>query len=134
MSGTYPNGKEYDNSKSYSAFSKSGKTTSHYVDLNGDGDYEDVINGVKEDSVTWKYTRVKSGKTIKLNSVGTSYDSAYSYTSKSAKNRKGELNTSTTNTKSRNFYAATSIRIVFYDKLSKSYGTSEFIIMRSVSK
>ena len=35
-------------------------TTSHCVDLNGDGDFDDVVNGIDEDYVLYRYKTVKT--------------------------------------------------------------------------
>ncbi|WP_026671099.1 hypothetical protein [Butyrivibrio sp. AE3006] len=121
-------------SENYSAYSSSGKTTTHKVDLNGDGDFDDIINGVYESKVTYKYKKIKSGKTLKLSNVGTSYNSSTSYTSKYRENRKEEKITASNVSKTRNFEAPTALRITYYDKLLKCYGVSEYTITHPVSK
>jgi hypothetical protein len=136
LSGTYPDGSKYDHSDSYSAYSSTGTTTEHMVDLNGDGDYDDTINGISESNVTYKYSTIKSGRTLKLSKVGENYDSSLSNTTKYEwnTNRKGEKESSSTTSKDRNFYAPTKIRITYYDKLLKQYGTTAYTIKLRVTK
>ncbi|WP_026525974.1 hypothetical protein [Butyrivibrio sp. MB2005] len=123
-------------SDTYSAYSYSGKKTTHKVDLNGDGDFDDTINGVYEDRVSYKWSKIKSGKTLKLSTVGESYGSSSSYTYKYEyyKNRKGENRSVSNVEKDRNFDATTAIRITYFNKITKQYGTDTFYITRSVSK
>ncbi|WP_026496539.1 hypothetical protein [Butyrivibrio sp. WCD3002] len=134
MSGTNPDGTKYDHSGSYSAYSKTGKTTEHCIDLNGDGDFDDTINGMSERNVTYKYSKTKSGKTVRLSKVGKDYDSSYSSTKKYTNWWSDEYGSTSTTIKDRNFYAPTQIRITYYDKLLKQYGTSAYTIRLRVSK
>lgn len=134
MEGTYPDGSKYDNSGSYSAYSSTGKITKHMVDLNGDGDYDDTINGISERLVTYKYKKVKSGKTIKLSKVGEKYDSSFSSTKKDKNWFNDEYGSVSSTSKTRNFSAPTEIRITYYDKLLKNYGTATYTIRLKVSK
>ncbi len=45
------------------------RTSQHKVDLNGDGDYLDIINGVEEWNVEYKFTQVRNNTKIKLSKV-----------------------------------------------------------------
>lgn len=128
-------------SNDYYEVTASGKKVTHEVDLNGDGDTLDVVNGISEDEVTYKYTTVKSGKKIKLSTVN---DVSYSYSYTSKKNSSGTYNytgadgtSAETYTYTKNgytLYAPTQIKVTYYDKLSKSYGTRTFTVYRAVKK
>jgi hypothetical protein len=134
LTGTDRYGNTYDRTDNYSAYSNSGTTTTHRVDLNGDGDFDDTVNGISESNVRYKYTKVKSGKTIKLSTVGTDYDSSFSYTMKDSKNSKDELINYSSNTKDRNLYAPTKVRVTVYDKLTKTYSVITKEIYVAVKK
>ena len=128
-------------SNDYYEVTASGKKVTHEVDLNGDGDTLDVVNGISEDEVTYKYTTVKSGKKIKLSTVN---DVSYSYTETSKKKSSGtyyytgadgtSARTYTNTTNGYTLYAPTQIKVTYYDKLSKSYGTRTFTVYRAVKK
>ena len=66
----------------------------------------------------------KSGKKIKLGTVG--WDQTYSVTSKAKTytNANDDKIESTTTNNGYNFYAPTKIKVTYYDKLSKTYGSS----------
>ncbi len=134
ISGKDREGKDYDYSDIYSSYSSSGKYTTHRVDLNGDGDFDDIINGINESYVYYKYKKIKSGKTVKLGTVGDNQNSSLSYTYKDLKNRKGELRSYSRNVKTRNFVAPTSFRITIYDKITKSYDRVEVTVSHPVKK
>ncbi len=128
----YEEEKKY--SDKYSAYSETGKTTTHKVDLNGDGDFDDTINGVPESNVTYRWKKTKSGKMVKLSTVGENYGSSTSYTYKNSENRNKEKISGSNVSKTRNFTAPTAFRITFFNKITKQYGTTEFTITRPVSK
>ncbi len=133
ISGKYPDGSDYDYSDRYSEYSSKGKETEHWEDLNGDGDFDDIVNGVNEKQVSYKYKKTKSGKTLKLSKVGERQNSSINYKEK-YKNYYDEYGTFSNNEKDRNFSAPTRIRITYYDKLLKNYETATYTIRLKVSK
>ena len=134
LAGTDRWGKPYDRSATYSAYNETGVDTVHRADLNGDGDFDDVVDGMSESNVSFKYSKVKSGKTVKLSTIGYDYDSALSYTKKEEKNRKDQVITYSEKDTTRNLYAPTSIRITYFDKLTNTYDTIEKVVYIAVKK
>ncbi|WP_026499341.1 hypothetical protein [Butyrivibrio sp. WCD2001] len=137
MSGTNPQtGEQYDHSNTYSAYNRTSSVTEHRVDLNGDGDFDDIIGGISESEVTYKFTPVKSGKKITLSTVGNDggFDSSLNWTSKDGKNTKGEILTGSSSYKNRNYFATTVIRVTYFDKISKTYGQEDFFVKCAVKK
>ena len=135
LKGTDRYGDEYDHSKNYSAYYSTGTTTTHREDLNGDGDYDDVVNGISEKNVTFKYTKVKSGKTIKLGTVG--YNSGIDVsttTSSRYTNSKEQYIVTDNRMNSREVAAPTSIRVTYYDKLEKRYCITTKVIYLAIRK
>ncbi|WP_408071722.1 hypothetical protein [Butyrivibrio sp. JL13D10] len=101
----------------------SGKSTYHPVDLNGDGDFLDTIYGISEkNGEAFTYKKFKSGKTLKLSTVGVSSTgkSSISY-KKYVKNANDELVYFNSTGTSQSNLAPTVIRVTYYDKENKSY-------------
>ncbi len=96
------------------------------ADLNGDGDTLDTVNGIEEDNVTVKYTKIKNNKKIKLGKVGSYYVSSsnYTYGTSSSSYSSSQLVTS----------APTYVKVVYYDKVSKQYGTYQTTIYKKINK
>ncbi len=116
-----------DYPENYDSYKYSYTTTNHKVDLNGDGDFDDTVNGVKETSVSYRYKTVKSGKKITLGTVTSKseFNRTGSHTYKDYKNANGEKVTSSSSGKEMDgFYAPTIIRVTYFDKLNKEYGVS----------
>jgi hypothetical protein len=148
---TYTDADQFDE---YSAV----KVDGHLVDLNGDGDYLDTINGISESGSTWKFTTVKNKAKITLSKVKgdeSEYSKKYSsqaYISQTrtdengviARDDNGEIITDYTmvdNTKytqtsssSKGLYAPTLVRVTYFDKTEKSYKVYTDIIYLKTSK
>ncbi|WP_035767389.1 hypothetical protein [Butyrivibrio sp. NC2002] len=102
------------------------------LDLNGDGDCLDTIDGISEsEKKTEVYTKVKNGKKIKLGSEP--YLSNYSKTfydrTVDGKDYKGIYENSSVGNVS-----STRILIIYQDKLTKVYDTDYVDIYRTLSK
>ncbi len=96
------------------------------ADLNGDGDTLDTVNGIDEDNVTVKYSKIKNNKKIKLSKVGEYNVKSYNYTygTSSTSSSTSQLVTS----------APTYVKVVYYDKVSKQYGTYQTTIYKKINK
>ncbi|WP_026499582.1 hypothetical protein [Butyrivibrio sp. WCD2001] len=130
----------------YERSASGSRVQNHEVDLNGDGDTVDTINGITESNVNFKYTTVKNNKKIKLSTIG--YDATYSNSSKS----RGKANTATgktnywdtnaagnpveetTTNNGYSLYAPTIVKVTVLDKLNDQYATYNFTIYRKVGK
>ncbi|MCR5100193.1 MAG: hypothetical protein K6B41_02415 [Butyrivibrio sp.] len=131
-------GTAYSNPDAYYTYAYSGTTTTgKKVDLNGDGDYLDTINGIDEQDVDFTYSTVKSGKQLKLSTVGynngnettvTAYK-GYDYVAKAS-----TAITSTSTDSDKSLYAPTAIKVTYYDKVTKTYTTTDPIILWTKAK
>ena len=130
---------DFNYSYSYSA---SGKTVYHKVDLNGDGDTDDIVGGISESEVTYKYSKVRSGKKIKLSTVGWDQASVREFKARTdsagknptQSNEAGAAVTQKQTDNAYNLYAPTHIKVTVYDKLNKEYSTIDRTIYRVVKK
>lgn len=124
----------YTEKDEYYTYSKNttqtGSTTTYAQDLNGDGDILDMINGANESSVSYKFTKVKNGKKIKLSTVGTRKGTnttttvnAYNYT-----DGRSNSTTYTSTSTSTSTYAPTVIRVIYYDKIAKCNYSTDYTI------
>ncbi len=148
---TYKDKKQFD--------SYSGETTSgHKVDLNGDGDYLDTINGVTESNVDYKYTQVRNNTKIKLSKVTRSFKynrktyNGSAYTSQVETDENGAVKKDDNDEEIRTYnlvdkedyteesgsnssmYAPTSILITYYDKEAGEYKVCDLTVYLRVSK
>ncbi len=134
------------------------QTDEHYVDLNGDGDYLDIVNGVKEWDVDFKYTTVRNKSKITLSKVKeeTKYSSKTYNNSAYVSQEKTDANGNwmkddngdylydyrlvdaddytQSSYSSKGVYAPTSIKITYYDKDAKAYKVYEKSIMLKTGK
>jgi hypothetical protein len=111
-------------------------TESHPVDLNGDGDFDDVIEGVAENSVTYRLKTVKNNKKITLGKLpsytnkttnqSTTYNNANSTENWSKQTSKDEAGLENV--------APTLIKITLYNKVSKEYEVVEYEIHKRIKK
>jgi len=106
----------------------------HKLDLNGDGDTLDTVNGISESNVTYRFTKTKSGKKIKLGKVGA--DQSYTISKREKVDPATNQTAIEENIKNNgyNLYAPTKIKVTYYDKLSKTYGSRTFDIKLRVKK
>ncbi|WP_044913745.1 hypothetical protein [Butyrivibrio sp. WCE2006] len=134
--------KEGHGNYGYTYSNISGNAVDAGIDLNGDGDTDDIIDGVSESNARYKFTTVKSGKKIKLSKVGV--DQSYSYEVNSrtrdngkdiyAKNVAGNAVSEKFTNKGYALVAPTVIKVVVYDTLAQEYHTIEKTIYRTVKK
>ncbi len=114
---------------------KSVETTRyHHVDLNGDGDYDDVVNGIDEDSVLYRYKTVKNKSKITLSKTP-SYTKTTTRNSTTYHNSNATENTSTVkydNNKGYCLTAPTSIRITLYNKIAKQYEDVTYTVWKKI--
>lgn len=128
----------------------------HILDLNGDGDCLDIVNGVKEWDVEWKYKTVKNKSKITLSTVKRdsksstkTYNSIISQTKTDADGnavldengnvvkeyRNLDANDYTSfYSSTKGMYAPTNIKITYYDKVEKAYKVYEQAIMLKTGK
>ena len=124
----------YSTASKTSTSSKTIETTNtHPVDLNKDGDYDDIVDGVNERYVTYRYKTVKNNKKITLSKV-TSYwkstsKSSTSYTDNTEANYSSEDISGATDAANK---APTSILITLYNKSAKEYVDVEYVIYKKV--
>ena len=120
-------GKKYTNTKIIET------TETHPVDLNNDGDYDDVVDGVYESAVTYRYKTVKNNKKITLSKV-TSYRKTTTTSStvvkdnEDASSSKEEISGAT----DAQAKAPTSIKVTLYDKSAKEYVDVYYTIYKKV--
>ena len=106
------------------------KGTNHFVDLNGDGDYLDTVRGQSESNSNFTFKTIKSGKTLKLSTVGYNGTLAETTNYKKMKNANGDLVNSTSTSKGQYNLAPTVIRITYYDKDAREYDVAEYTLWR----
>ena len=98
-------------------------TTSAPIDLNGDGDFLDVVGGIHENNPgnAFRFTKIKSGKTITLSRVAPYIDSVETLNCKKYRNKNGELVYSKLSTKLKKNLAPTVIRVTYQDCDTREY-------------
>lgn len=110
-------------------------TAPHPVDLNGDGDYDDTINGMKEERVYFRYKTVKNGKKIKLSKVRYNHvettEKSITYKNNADQN-KSEI--TKTNYANWDATAPTAVRVTVLNKVTKNYETYTYMIYKKVKK
>ncbi len=130
----------------------------HYYDLNGDGDFLDIVNGIKETDVSYKFKTIRNNSTVKLSKItGDTItnskiynDSAWTYelerdaAGNAVKDEndnykkvytlldKNDFNLYKKSSSS--MYAPTNLRITYYDKTEKSCKLFNTTIWYRVSK
>ena len=126
----------YDTGDRTLTYTKNVETTkAHPVDLNGDGDYDDIVNGMVEKEVTFRYKTIKNGKKIKLSKTPEYIKENLDVSGKYANNQ--DLNASyslKTNNKGAQAVAPTAVRVTLYNKVSKEYEIYTYIIYRKIKK
>ena len=99
------------------------------VDLNGDGDCFDTIDGINEAAgATYSLQRLKNGKKLVLGKNVYKKDYKYSYQSKLSKSN------SSSYTKDESNLITTDIVVVYQNKITKQYGSYPFSITLRVGK
>lgn len=108
-------------------------TESHPVDLNNDGDYDDVVDGVDESAVTYRYKTVKNNKKITLSKV-TSYRKTTSSSSTTVIDNPEASTSSETisGATDAQVKAPTSIKVTLYNKSAKEYVDVYYTIYKKV--
>ena len=104
--------------------------TQKAIDLNGDGDCNDVIYGIEETpNGNWVYEKIRNGQVVKLSNVpNTLSDTHYSYS------REGYGPNYEYYEKEKSNIATTYFIVVYVDKRSGEYRTTEFLLNRRISK
>jgi hypothetical protein len=106
---------------------------SHPVDLNNDGDYDDVIDGVSERSVTFKYKTVKNNKKITLSKVTSYSKKTYQYGTAYTENPEADYSyEQTLGGKDGENKAPTSIKVTLYNRAVKDYVDVYYTIYKKV--
>ncbi|SDB41340.1 hypothetical protein [Butyrivibrio sp. INlla16] len=111
-------------------------TGAHPVDLNGDGDYDDTIDGMRESAVMFRYKTVKNNKKITLGKLPdytnqTDIDSE-TYNNANANQNKSE--SSIINSQNAANRAPTRIKVTVYNKIDKKYEDYEYEIYKRIKK
>lgn len=96
------------------------KTDGRKVDLNMDGDTNDIVMGQSESQVTYTYKVKKNNKKVVLSTVAKQTTSTYTSDSLTY------TNNSISST------AETKFLVVYYDKANKKYGVQAFSIYKKV--
>lgn len=117
-------------------YSKTIETTErHPVDLNKDGDYDDVVDGVSEDAVTFRYKTVGNNKKITLSKTShytkTTTSTSTSVINNPEANKSSEVVTGATDGSA---LAPTSIKVTVYNKSAKEYVDVYYTIYKKVKK
>ncbi|WP_026659078.1 hypothetical protein [Butyrivibrio sp. AC2005] len=110
-------------------------TKPHPVDLNGDGDFKDIVNGMDESKVEFRFKTVKNGKKIKLSKIP-SYTTFSADDSESYANNQ-DLNFSNSykyNNKKAMAVAPTAIRVTLFNKVTKEYEIYTYYINLKIKK
>ncbi len=109
-------------------------TSSHKADLNGDGDYDDVVNGISESSVLYRYKTVKNNSKIKLSKTPqyTKETSSNSTTYSNSNASENSYYSRTDNSKGGCLAAPTSIRITLYNKITKDYEYVQYVVWKKI--
>ncbi|WP_035764796.1 hypothetical protein [Butyrivibrio sp. NC2002] len=119
---------KYASSDSYT----STRSITTRLDLNGDGDCKDTIDGISEsEKSSYSYEKIKNGKKVKLNTVP-----SYDYEKLEYKDSKadGTEYTVTNENEYKGNLSSTRFYVVYQDTLTKEWDTSSFTITRRVSK
>ncbi|WP_022762905.1 hypothetical protein [Butyrivibrio sp. AD3002] len=111
-------------------------TENHPVDLNGDGDYDDVVNGMSERSVKYRYKTVKNNKKITLGKLplytNSSYNESATYNNANAsQNYSGSMTDNKLNDEN---VAPTMIKVTVYNKVDKEYYDYYYVINKRIKK
>ncbi|WP_175475340.1 hypothetical protein [Butyrivibrio sp. ob235] len=110
-------------------------TENHPVDLNGDGDYDDVIDGMSERGVKFRYKTVKNNKKITLGKLPEYRNENSSRSATYTANADMNASESTTiNTLSGENVAPTMIKVTVYNKVDKEYTDYYYVINKRIKK